>query len=1099
MAALPTSRKRTLLTTICLCCTIVRCSADSPEGIPDPHLLELGGATEIVDGSTTGNENFFFLPPLAADPGDAPGTFDPNLPVVVEICVPETGGCDSFAEPLDRFTTMGDGAERVRAEDDHYVVVWKPGTGTLAGDYRIRVLVGGLEFGHADIRLRDDIHGNRTFNLKQSVPVKFRIGENAVRLAFVGVSGSGPLTYLVSGFGVVPIEKGSAAIAIPEGDRPSFVIAVNADQDPVLTGFVDSSEPFVLTPETTLTSVATLVLRLLFVIVPEDDLGGLVHSDEDFPAILSDFEDATESGPSPFDSRVVLAEIGGLVGRVGARLETLDQLVTRGGLTAAADQTREIAGTPITARDTNGTETEINLLNESFIYWDATNSGVDGLEIGSALIPKREFCTFCIPPLIGQLFPSVDIAGIEGTNELRLKQDYGRNGLLLGSSIIGLIFTAAGIPLPSGFEKDLYSCATSVLDIHLIGTVFESDGVSAALDEIFTQVLHHPSSLAINCGEILFNGLFDEETTGLSRYIKIVGKIMKKTVEYVDLATEIVNRGGVFVDLLRYSGAGPSTLTLCQYQGEFTVCPRPLAELRLDPTEARLVLGEAPLLFTAATLDDAGDFVRGEAVTWTYTGTGLLNIEDVPLDEHVTPGTHQVLVTGVVPGEGELEAQSGEFSASAAIIISRATCGTSSEFPRIDLQAPRWPMSGDVVATVVSETGIVPNTTLEWTTTNSEINERNGLPRTTHAEPGGLHLLLLTPLRSPEGFLYFPAMQVFVKWVGAPGGEEVSGCFNAETTVEPPPDPSPDPMPPPDPGSSDIDGDGVPNLEDFCPGTSTGASIDRLGCSLVAGFDLCESEACAYDLVAGQARALPVRAWNSLGELVEPLAIPDGMSQSDFDRAVSEYYQTERIEFRVVDQTGGGAVLAGDSDGAPVLQAIGDGETEIVVSLRSLDFTETFHVQVQVDDALVGLYAGELSLSDGSNLSTTMIARGGASSEYSIGGITLTFGDAILVSGFGSITGCVTDSPRLVSEPTAPDPIYSSNVLYCYGSAGAISTIQVGSDGNPHAGSWSGEQLEAPFLDPAHSDLYGQVLSFTVSRKCAKVSEISSETVTSCF
>ena len=128
----------------------------------------------ISDGAhEDGNEHFYFLPPMVAQPTYS-GTFDGSLSPVVQI-----SGPNDFNVSL---------SVRVVPEDEHYIVNWHtddlydPGTDN---EYRITVLVDKYELGYADMKVADsgrelkNIDTDEYVALKdgRTLPIKFRIEE----------------------------------------------------------------------------------------------------------------------------------------------------------------------------------------------------------------------------------------------------------------------------------------------------------------------------------------------------------------------------------------------------------------------------------------------------------------------------------------------------------------------------------------------------------------------------------------------------------------------------------------------------------------------------------------------------------------------------------------------------------------------------------------------------------------------------------------------------------------------------------------------------------------------------------------------------------
>jgi hypothetical protein len=181
---------------------IVACQEDrsSPTS---PVIGEPAGL--ISDGSTGGNEDFFFLPPLLPNPSRDPNfgdkMFNAYLSPRVEICQldAEDGSCLSPQPPdFPIIFTMHDGPGSViQVEDEHYHVNWHTDVVQLntTAFYRIQVFgTATALLGFADV---DPIESKKELkNLKTSesiplkdgrtMPIKFRIEEGAICNALLG-------------------------------------------------------------------------------------------------------------------------------------------------------------------------------------------------------------------------------------------------------------------------------------------------------------------------------------------------------------------------------------------------------------------------------------------------------------------------------------------------------------------------------------------------------------------------------------------------------------------------------------------------------------------------------------------------------------------------------------------------------------------------------------------------------------------------------------------------------------------------------------------------------------------------------------------------
>ncbi len=155
-----------------------------------------GPNAEISDGAHgTTHKFFFFLPPMVPNPtltGTFPtGTFNRFLSPVVQICELAGASCGSTPVVIATFTTTtGPGSETVRLTGEQYEVNWHTNEFTLNPiiDYRIRVLVEGVELGFADVNVGSTGKELRNVNTNEEIPlvdgrtlpIKFRIEFGAV-------------------------------------------------------------------------------------------------------------------------------------------------------------------------------------------------------------------------------------------------------------------------------------------------------------------------------------------------------------------------------------------------------------------------------------------------------------------------------------------------------------------------------------------------------------------------------------------------------------------------------------------------------------------------------------------------------------------------------------------------------------------------------------------------------------------------------------------------------------------------------------------------------------------------------------------------------
>lgn len=199
-----------------------RCGYDralAPTRVPQQH--------DISDANhNAGNPHFFFLPPMVPQPAYA-GATDPNESPTVVICAWAANACNSIVATFSRET--GAGAQLVRYDslDQQYIVNWNTsqcdsGACTLdpSKTYRLRVLVGALELGHADLDLVANASQLKNVETSEyialvdgrTLPVKFRIESGAV--ALIAPRGA---TSLGATGGTIATSDGQVALEVPPG------------------------------------------------------------------------------------------------------------------------------------------------------------------------------------------------------------------------------------------------------------------------------------------------------------------------------------------------------------------------------------------------------------------------------------------------------------------------------------------------------------------------------------------------------------------------------------------------------------------------------------------------------------------------------------------------------------------------------------------------------------------------------------------------------------------------------------------------------------------------------------------------------------------
>src|SRR2546428_2884488 len=166
------------------------------EDKPPTAPAAAGPQFEISDAAhISGTPGFYFLPPMVAAPTFT-GTFVSGLTLEVEICVWTGTACDSLIATFSTNTGTGSATVRVDPENEQYVVNWKTGQFGLdtAKTYRIRVLLGSTELGHADVDVVATVRERKSVDATQFVPVAngqtlpitFRIEDAAILALALG-------------------------------------------------------------------------------------------------------------------------------------------------------------------------------------------------------------------------------------------------------------------------------------------------------------------------------------------------------------------------------------------------------------------------------------------------------------------------------------------------------------------------------------------------------------------------------------------------------------------------------------------------------------------------------------------------------------------------------------------------------------------------------------------------------------------------------------------------------------------------------------------------------------------------------------------------
>jgi hypothetical protein len=171
---------------------VCACTGDSLNPPPGQTIQ-----ASFSDGAHSGNPDFFFLPPIfgspASNPNFEPNAFNANVRPTVEICelatLPVPPATRRACVPGTPFKTFGSSAVTLDAGSQQYQVNWdtKAPPLTLTKEYRIRVLLGTHELGHADVdpvatstALKNVVTGEYIGLVNgRTLPIKFRVENGA--------------------------------------------------------------------------------------------------------------------------------------------------------------------------------------------------------------------------------------------------------------------------------------------------------------------------------------------------------------------------------------------------------------------------------------------------------------------------------------------------------------------------------------------------------------------------------------------------------------------------------------------------------------------------------------------------------------------------------------------------------------------------------------------------------------------------------------------------------------------------------------------------------------------------------------------------------
>jgi|GEM_PF-4659368 len=326
-----------------------------------------GPLTSISDGARGGNGHFYFLPPLVADPTFS-GTFDPGLSPTVQVCALVSSACGS---QIALFTSSTSPAVTVQTRTQNYQVTWatKPHNLTTGAVYRIRVQIGALELGFADVKVvatSKDLKsvGSGFVGLVKGSPllIKFRIEDGAAELL---PATGGAVTIGTDGGGIATADGGLALVfsagALSQNTDITVAPATGTPADPSLVSTV-----YDLGPDGTTFGGSGVILTLRYDptllpgLIPEGDLK-LYTAQTGGPWVL-----VANSSVNAADNTVTGTIAHFSQGVVGAPVETV--VVTPNPAGVAVGQTVQLAAE---LKDKQG-----RVLADRVVTWSSSNPAV---------------------------------------------------------------------------------------------------------------------------------------------------------------------------------------------------------------------------------------------------------------------------------------------------------------------------------------------------------------------------------------------------------------------------------------------------------------------------------------------------------------------------------------------------------------------------------------------------------------------------------------------------------------------------------------------------------------------------------------------------
>lgn len=202
--------------------------------------------SQTFDGAHQGNPDFFFLPPLLADPSqhllfDA-GKFDSTRSPRVEICLLENDQC-SANQPngYPRFFNPGIKSDEIRVDEtyENYITNWELNRRTSeSGTYRLSVFLDDVLLGFSDVLVVSSIREASGLDNGQiyvlaggQQPITFRIEEDVLDWRIVNPQG-GQLTFANGVMFDVPAGAVDQNVAIRLGELPFATVQSLLDARP---------------------------------------------------------------------------------------------------------------------------------------------------------------------------------------------------------------------------------------------------------------------------------------------------------------------------------------------------------------------------------------------------------------------------------------------------------------------------------------------------------------------------------------------------------------------------------------------------------------------------------------------------------------------------------------------------------------------------------------------------------------------------------------------------------------------------------------------------------------------------------------------------